>query len=215
MVVVAHGTVAARGLATVEAVVDRLREARPGVAARLCYVDVARPRLGDVLATLDGAAVVVPLLLSSGYHVRRDIPAALAAHPRVPAVLARPLGPDPLLAEALADRLRQAGWDGGGPVVLATAGSREPAAAADVETMAGLLASLLAVPVLPASAHDVPALVRRLSPRPAVASYLVADGQFARRVAAAGALTAAPVGAHPALVQLVLQRYDEAALVPR
>jgi sirohydrochlorin ferrochelatase len=217
LVLVAHGTTAPTGRATVEAVAAYLRLLRPGLPVRLCYVDVLRPRLGEVLGSLAGPTVVVPLLLSTGYHVRHDIPAALSRYPAVRAAVAPALGPDPLLAEALADRLCGAGWRGG-PVVLAAAGSRDPAAACQVAGMADMLGSLIGAPVRPAYAHvsmagvtDVHAVVRRLEPCPAVATYLVADGHFARRIAATGALTSAPIGAHPLLVRLVLRRYDEAA----
>ena len=50
---------------------------------------------------------MVPLLLTDGYHARVDIPAALAPVPR--AVQQPVLGPDPLLADALLRRLREAG----------------------------------------------------------------------------------------------------------
>ncbi|MBK1788958.1 sirohydrochlorin chelatase [Prauserella cavernicola] len=47
--------------------------------------------------------------------------------------------------------------------------------------------------------------------RVAVASWLLAPGLFQRRVAAAGAdVTAEPLGAHPAIIDLVLRRYRDA-----
>jgi sirohydrochlorin ferrochelatase len=213
LVLAAHGTASAAGRATVEAIAARVRLARPSVPVRLCYVDVGSPRRSDVLGRMTGSAVVVPLLLSTGYHVRRDIPAAVSAYPRLRAVITPTLGPDPLLAEALADRLRQAGWRGRRPVVLGAAGSRDPAAASQVAQMAGLLAAFAGVPVHPAAhasgVEDVLAAVRRLDPHAAVSTYLVADGYFASRIAATGALTSAPIGAHPALARLVVRRYDE------
>ena len=215
LVLVAHGTSSPCGLSTVEGVAARVRTARPGLPVSLCYVDVVRPRLSDVLESMLGPAVVVPLLLSTGFHVRRDIPAAVAVGrgPRV--VVAPPLGPDRALAVALADRLREAGHVRG-PVVLAAAGSRDPAAARQVGRMARMLGSYVGETVHAAYAHvsaegeDVRSVVRRLDPRLAVATYLIADGYFARRIATAGTLTSAPIGAHPALVRLVLRRYDGA-----
>ena len=47
----------------------------------------------------------------------------------------------------------------------------------------------------------------------AVAVYLLAEGLFADqiRAAAPGLPVGAPIGAHPAVVELVWRRYDEAA----
>ncbi|MCQ7029814.1 CbiX/SirB N-terminal domain-containing protein, partial [Escherichia coli] len=88
-------------------------------------VDVQPPTVVDVVAGLAAsgqAAVVVPLLLSGGYHVHVDIAGAVAGSART--VAARPLGPDPRLVAVLHDRLLRAGADPGDPltaVVLAAA----------------------------------------------------------------------------------------------
>ncbi len=135
--------------------------------------------------------------------------------------VAAPLGPHPLLADALAARLAEAGWRGGDGVVLAAAGSRAARSAADTEATAALLAARLGVPVLPAyasaAAPTVAEAARTLAARGrrriGVACCFTAPGLFARRTAAdAAALglpVAAPLGAHPALARLVLHRYDE------
>src|SRR5204863_7993278 len=109
------------------------------------------PTVGDVVAGLSATgkpAVVVPLLLSGGYHVHVDIAGAVARASG--AVAARPLGPDPRLAEVLFDRLVAAGADPRDPltaVVLAAAGSSDPRAVADVEDTADLLQRSWAGPV--------------------------------------------------------------------
>ena len=64
-----------------------------------------------------------------------------------------------------------------------------------------------------AAAPDVPAAVAAApaagADRVAIAPYLLAPGHFADRLAAAGAdLVAAPLGAHPAVVELVLDRAE-------
>src|SRR5690606_12328769 len=157
-----------------------------------------------------------------GFHVKHDIPAALAARAARPgrplrAVTAPCLGPHPLLAEALRGRLRAAGYRPGTPVVLAAAGSRDPEAAAGTRRTADLLAARLGgVPVLPAyvtaARPTVPEAVAELCARHrvaatdvAVASCFVAPGWFATRCAeAAPGVVAAPLGAHPALARLLL-----------
>lgn len=233
LVAVAHGSRDPRALRTVTALLDRVRELRPGLDVRLGHIELNEPLLPDTLATLggdDARAVLIPLMLSRGYHVKHDLPqaaaAALAAAPGADIRLAAPLGPHPLLVEALCSRLTEAGWrpeDGtsrSAGVVLAAAGSRDPDSASDVRRTAELLSERLGgVPVVPAyasaAAPTVPAAVGALAARGrhriAVASYFASPGLFATRSAAASPwIAAAPIGAHPALARLLLQRYDDA-----
>ncbi|MEU7184543.1 sirohydrochlorin chelatase [Streptomyces sp. NPDC045470] len=228
LVAVAHGSRDPAALRTVTALLDRVRELRPGLVVRLGHIELNAPLLPDTLAELDGRAVAVPLLLARGHHVGHDIPAALAGAPHLATHLARPLGPHPLLAEALHARLEEAGARRPSAVVLAAAGSRAPESAADTARTARLLSERLGgVPVLPAYASappeggpcgtplSVPAALRALAarghPRPALASCFTAPGRFAAQCAAAApGPAAAPLGDHPALARLVLHRYDQA-----
>ncbi|WP_320776448.1 sirohydrochlorin chelatase [Streptomyces sp. CRN 30] len=221
LVVVAHGSRDPRALSTVRALLDRVRAARPGLRVRLGHIELNEPLLPDTLAALgDTDAVLVPLLLSRGYHVKRDIPELAAASP-VRARIAAPLGPHPLLVDALHGRLAEAGWRRrrGDAVVLAAAGSRDPESAVDTGRTARLLAARLGVPVVPAyastAAPTVPEAVAALTAaghdRVAVASYFTAPGRFATETAAAAPWIAAqPLGTHPAMARLLLHRYDEA-----
>ncbi|HEY5835985.1 MAG TPA: sirohydrochlorin chelatase [Streptomyces sp.] len=222
LVAVAHGSRDPRALWTVQALLDRVRARRPELDVRLGHVELNEPLLDDTLAGLRGDAVLVPLLLGRGHHVKRDLPAALAGAPHVRGVVAAPLGPHPLLAEALDARLAEAGWQAGGQaVVLAAAGSRDPDSAVDTGRTAALLSARLGgVPVLPAYAsaaaptvpEAVAALAARGLRRVAVASYFTAPGLFATQAASAAPwIVAAPLGAHEAMARLVLHRYDEAA----
>ncbi|WP_327283321.1 MULTISPECIES: sirohydrochlorin chelatase [unclassified Streptomyces] len=236
LVAVAHGSRDPRALPAVLALLDRVRELRPRLDVELGHVELNRPLLGDTLRHTSGAAVLVPLLLGRGHHVKRDLPAAAARAAHLETRVAAPLGPHPLLVEALYERLLEAGWtpsaDPGGPgnrgtgcdrgpaVVLAAAGSRDPDSAADTRRTAALLSERLGgAPVVPAyasaAAPTVPDAVRALTARGhhrvAVASYFTAPGRFAAQSAAAApGPAAAPLGDHPALARLVLRRYDEA-----
>ncbi|WP_240677050.1 sirohydrochlorin chelatase, partial [Actinacidiphila soli] len=113
LVAVAHGSRDPEALRTAQALLDRIRAVRPGLPVRLGHIELNEPRLGDTLAGLRGDVVLVPLLLSRGYHVKQDIPQALAGAPHLRGVVAGPLGPHPLLAEALHGRLAEAGWRAG------------------------------------------------------------------------------------------------------
>jgi sirohydrochlorin ferrochelatase len=207
LLLVAHGTASAEGAATTTRLVTAVRAARPAIDVDLCFLDVAAPRLPDAL---DGrATIVVPLLLSTGYHVQSDIPAATMPYATVR--VARHLGPDPLLADALADRLGPLRPDE--QVALVAAGSSRAEAAEEVAEAARLLAARIGRPVRPLTlADDVHAA---LAPGPVrVATYLLAEGQFVTSLQAAvrglGSV-APPIGVHPALVRLVWARYDETA----
>jgi sirohydrochlorin ferrochelatase len=226
LVAVAHGTRDGRDTPAVRALLRRVAALRPGLTVREAYLQFADPLAADSLAAA-GDAVAVPLLLSPGYHVRADLPQAVAAAAtasgRAPARIAAVLGPDPLLTEALVGRLGEAGWVPGDPVVLAAAGSSDPAAIATVRTAGRLLAEATGSPVTAAfAAAAEPSIVRAVADlraahpgRIAVASYLIAAGHFHDLAAAAGAdLVAGPLADHPALARLVLARYD-AALAAR
>jgi sirohydrochlorin ferrochelatase len=231
LVVVAHGSRDPRALNTVRTLLDRVRELRPGLPVHLGHIELNEPLLPDTLASLGaGEAVLVPLLLSRGYHVKRDIP-EMAAKTQVHARVAAPLGPHPLLVEALYARLVEAGWRTrmdeatrrASAVVLAAAGSRDPASKVDTGRTAQLLAERLGVPVVPAyattAAPTVPSAIRALTARGrhriAVASYFTAPGRFATESAeAAPWIASAPLGTHEAMARLILHRYDQSLATP-
>jgi sirohydrochlorin ferrochelatase len=149
--------------------------------------------------------VIVPLLLATGFHATSDI-----AHAAPLATVTAPIGPDRRISAVVVDRLRAAGWRGETPLVLAAAGSAEPAALDDVRTAAAQIADLLDIEVTAAFvAAGEPQLAAVEAT--AVASYLLAPGVFADRVAAhPAAIISAPIGADPQVAAVVLDRYDEA-----
>jgi sirohydrochlorin ferrochelatase len=206
LVVVAHGTASAAGSATTTQLAAAVRAVRPETAVDLCFLDVVAPRLADAIDSRP--AVVVPLLLSTGYHVQSDIPDAVARHPGTR--VARHLGPHPLLVDALMDRLGPLAADGS--VALVGAGSSRPEAAAEIAATGRLLADRLGRPVSVLTlADDVRSALASLPGPVRVATYLLAEGQFVtslRRAAADRATVAEPIGVHPALVELVWRRYD-------
>ncbi|MFJ9948725.1 sirohydrochlorin chelatase [Kitasatospora sp. NPDC091207] len=224
LLAVAHGSRNPAGTATTRALLTRVRALRPELDVRCCFLDLAAPSLPEALGTLSTGepAALVPLLLGSGYHLRVDIPGALAAAARPHVRLAPALGPSPLLAAALADRLAESGRPpGAGPVVLAAAGSSDPAAVADTVRAARLLGRRLGDgrPVVPAylsAARPTPreaveALHAAGHRRVAVATYLLGPGFFADRAAGTAARwSSAPLGPHDALARLVADRYDRA-----
>jgi len=217
LLAVAHGSRDPAAQQTVLSLAGRAGGLAPGIEVRTAFVQHAGPSLAEALAAAGGRPVtVVPLLLSAGYHLGTDIGGA-AGRAGVP--VAAPLGPDPGLVPALADRLRAAGAPAGTPVVLAAAGSTDPRAAGDARNQAALLAAHLQAPALaafasaarPAVGEAVADLAARTGGPVAVASYLLAPGVFHDRLRASGAAwVGAPIGDHPAVAGLVLERFRAA-----
>ena len=200
LVIAAHGSADARFADVVESLAARVRRLRPGIDVRIGYLDHGPPSIADVT---DETSVVVPLLLASGYHVRIDVPAQAPS-----AVVTSAVGPDPRLAQALADRLTEAGYDGRSPVALAAAGSSDARALDDVRAMAAQLADLLGVAVSTAFVSAGSPQLSEVRPR-VVASYLLAPGAFHDAVTVVGAdVVSEPIGDHPAVADIVLSRYD-------
>ena len=220
LLAVAHGSKDPAAKATITALAREVHRFAPMLNVRVAFIQHAEPSLDDELSAAGENAVIVPLLLSTGYHLATDIAgAASAAGARV----AGPLGPDTLLVTALASRLGEAGVPDGTPVVLAAAGSSDPAAQRDAERQAELLAERLEVPVtaafLSAAQPTVAAAVAELAAREqrevAIASYLLAPGHFQDQLQYAGARwVTAPLGGHPAMAGLVIDRYRTAAKEP-
>ena len=192
LVGVAHGSRDPAAQETVRALLGAVRERRPDLDVRVAFVQNAAPDLPSVLAGAGPGAVVVPLLLSRGYHVAVDIGRATAD---AGAAVARPLGPDAALASALDDRLTEAGARRHAPAVLAAAGSSDPDAVEDVEAQARLLGARRGGPVVAAYAtgrsptvdEAVTALLAEHAAPVAVAPYLLAPGHFARVIAGTAA----------------------------
>ena len=248
LVAVAHGSRDPRAAATVTELLSAVRaraprRGLPGLDVRAAFLDHCAPSLpqalGSVPAASDSAArepaVVVPLLLTAAYHSKADIPAQLAAaaaaRPGLDVVCAGTLGPHPLLLAALERRLREAGAAAGDAglartgVVLAAAGSSDPAANATIAELAarwarerGWRAVLpgYASAAGPRPADSVRALRDGGAERVVVATYLLAPGYFADKIrdaaldAGADAVSAA-LGAAPEVADVVLDRYLAAA----
>ncbi len=210
----------------------------PGTSVRVGYLEGDEANLATVLADLDEtqdegapAAVVVPLIAGPDPQVSTALQDAVTAS-GVSVTFTDPLGPHPLLAEALHVRLAEAGLaradrirllsvitaaDG---VIVVTTGGAEAVQAAGITAV--LLASRLAVPVVPAAlgetsggtpgVSDAVAQLREAgASRPALAPCLIGPEAGSHLLADAaaeiGAECAEPLGAHPAVAKLVSLRY--------
>lgn len=237
LLAISHGTSSPAGQAAVADLVDAVARALPDVTVRLGHVDVQQP---DVAASLDALpagqpVVIVPLLLSAGYHVRVDLIAQTAGRDGV--VIAPALGPDPRLVDALVARLDPLAPAPGDAIVLAVAGSSDDRANDDCRETARMLGARLdrevAVGFLAAADPRLDAAVAAAvsagARRVVVADYLLAPGYFHDlAVRLAGAAPVAPPllraddppdagpdarasAARSSLVDLVVDRYRAAA----
>ena len=214
----------------------------PGATILAGYLEGSVRSLAGMLAAAgpDGTpptqpSVIVPLL--AGPHPRSEaaITSAVAAAQSQMILRTAPLGPHPLIAEALHARLAEAGLARAsrtrgltisspvnGIIVLADRGE-EAAQAAGVAAV--LLSSRLAVPAAPASLGDQAGLdgaiarlhaagAARLAIAPCVIGPENDPGELAAACAASGAQRAQVLSAHPAISKLVAMRYG-AALADR
>ncbi|MBM7829952.1 sirohydrochlorin ferrochelatase [Agromyces cerinus] len=230
---ISHGTASPDGQAAVQRLIDavevsttaRSAPAAAPAAVRLGHVDVQQPDVAATLGALPPSmpAVVVPLLLSAGYHVHVDLRREIEAVADRQVRLAAALGPDDRLVEVLSRRLDEAGASPDDRVVLAVAGSSDVRAVDDCRDMGERLATALGAPVAvgflsaaePRLADAIAAVRADGGGRRVVAaSYLLAPGYFQDLAAAAGAdlLTEpllTPDDAPKELVDVVLDRFAE------
>ena len=210
LVTVAHGTRHTPGNEVARTLTAQAGS-RLGLASTCSYVELCAPLFADVVVGSAEPTVVVPLLLSTGHHLRHDLPSAVAAAPGAVS-LGPSLGPDPLLAEAQVARLVAAGARPGQPAVMVAAGSNDPLAMRDLTRAAVLLEAAWGGPVELATlgGHGIrPSEVVRHGT--AVSPYLLAEGHFAQRTrseCASADVVAAVIGPHERVVDLVVQRAE-------
>ena len=224
-----------------ERVADVAAASCHGAEVRIGFLRGNRDHLDEVLADLvsqEGtlAGVVVPLMPFPNPEVDQAISESVAAA-EAPLLIADPLGPHPLLAEALHARLADVGLaraarvgrisivtetaaDG---VVVGAVGGEEAVQAAEV--VAVLLASRLTTPVAaasltdPASIKDAATRLRQAVPRVALAPCMVGPELTSGTLEAIAALTSTdcspPLGSHPAVGKLVAIRYGAALADPQ
>ncbi|MEH1165051.1 uroporphyrinogen-III C-methyltransferase [Micromonospora sp. CPCC 205539] len=241
LVIVGHGTRSAAGVDQFAALVERVRRRGSVGDVEGGFIELSRPPLTEAVGALVArghrALVALPLVLTGAGHGKGDIPAAMGReqqrHPGLSYRYGRPLGPHPLLHDALEQRIDAAlnGADRAGTwVALIGRGSTDPDANAEVAKVARLLwegrgYAGVEPGFISLAEPSVPAVLDRLrrlgARRIVVAPYFLFAGVLPDRIVAQAADFAA---AHPdldvrvadligdcdELADLVLERHAEA-----
>ncbi|MEU4473353.1 uroporphyrinogen-III C-methyltransferase [Micromonospora sp. NPDC023888] len=226
LVIVGHGTRSAAGVDQFAALVERVRRRGDVGDVEGGFIELSRPPLTDAVGALVArghrALVALPLVLTAAGHGKGDIPAAMAReqerHPGLTYRYGRPLGPHPLVHDALEQRIDAAlaapdradapltGADRAGTwVALIGRGSTDPDANAEVAKVARLLwegrgYAGVEPGFVSLAQPSVPAVLERLrrlgARRIVVAPYFLFAGVLPDRIVAQSAEFAA---AHPDL----------------
>ena len=156
------------------------------------FFDHNRPTLQEVVDGLphhERDVVIVPMLLSSAFHTKADVPAAISAltsNRRI--ITTNPVGSVFALAVTAAAELE-------GPIVLGHSGTSDPVAQADLQTLAADLAALrgsaVTIGYVTQAQPDVTAAINS-SGATGVLCYTLWPGMFTDRVHAAAAEAGLP-----------------------
>lgn len=216
LLLVAHGTRKQRGVSLIGDLAAQVSETLDQ-PVHVAFVDVLGPTPTELLdAALDRPTVLVPAFLARGYHVTSDIPAHVEASGHRDVTVTRSLGPDPQLVRVLVDRLIESGWRPDDSVILAAAGTSDPAAIRDLHTTATWLSAMVGSRVElafaatgePRVAEAVATMRQRGRGRVVVASYLLSEGLFQDRLRDSGAdVVTDPLGTHPGVARLIINRF--------
>ncbi|WP_084497531.1 sirohydrochlorin chelatase [Nocardia amamiensis] len=232
LIAVAHGSRDPRSAATVSAVVAAVAAVRPDIDVRTAFLDLTAPSVEQVVDSVAAQghthAAVTPLLLGSAFHARVDLPGLLATararHPQLRLTQADVLGADALLIDALRDRVlaaRDAEQSADRRIGVAVAAVGSSSAAANARTAevsarlaarTGWLTEICFATTEPSVAEAVSRLRARGADHVLVAPWFLAPGLLTDRLvgAAPHVIHADVLGAHPALTDVILDRYQAA-----
>jgi sirohydrochlorin cobaltochelatase len=235
LLLVAHGSVCARSALEMDVLAGLVQRSLPGVAVDSGYLEMAQPAAGlvadDLVARGCRRVAVLPLMLLGAGHAKSDIPAvvqeARSRHPGVEFPFGAPLGVSRVPVELLGKAVVSSGG-AGLPLLVVARGTSDPDANADACKAARLVAEWTGAPfayvgfsgVTGPSVGEAAAVFSRLGfDRLAVAWWYLCHGKLiergradlARFAAQSGVeiVDAGHLGPRPALVPLVLERYQQ------
>ncbi len=226
LILTAHGSADPRSSAVAHALAGRMRRLRPRLDVRVAFLERTDPGLSEVLADVAerrAHAVVVPMLLASGYHAGVDIPSAIEAS-GASVQQSDVLGEDPALINLLRMRLAEAGLSPDDPelgVIVAAVGSSRDTANDRTASVGDALRTgtrwagvevAFATGPHPTLGEATEHLVARGASRLVVAPWFLAPGRITDRLAKqAGELgipMIQPLGSHNLVAATLLDRFD-------
>ena len=117
VVLLGHGSIRESANVEIREMWAMMQAQLPELDIRGSFVEVAEPALEQVIEQLAAEEIewiiIVPMFLTRGNHLSNGIPRILEAvgekYPHIQIDLTQHLGADPLLAEIIKNRLREAG----------------------------------------------------------------------------------------------------------
>ena len=117
VVLLGHGSIREEANKEVRAMWDMMQDELPELEISGCFVEVAEPTMEQEIDRLAAEGfhriVIVPMFLTRGQQLSNGLPRILEAmrqkYTQIQIDLTRHLGIDPLLAEIIKNRLREAG----------------------------------------------------------------------------------------------------------
>lgn len=107
LVLFAHGSRDPEWVLPFKKLQRQVAERLPDTEVRLAFLEIMKPSLVEVLTDLDAkgtlAIRVVPVFLGYGGHLKKDLPALVAAaKPKAQVTIDAPVGEEPEVIEAIA-----------------------------------------------------------------------------------------------------------------
>lgn len=212
VILLGHGSRDPRASDALRAFVDVMPEHGVQFTTHAAFLDHNRPTLQEVVNALpagEADVVVVPMLLSTAFHAKSDVPQAIAElQTRRRVRTTQPIGAVRALAASAAATLQ-------GPIVLGFSGTSDRRAREDLETLAAELAaergSDVAVGYLTQAQPDVATAISSISAQ-GVVCYTLWPGMFTDRITSAATAAGIPCTAalwqNPLLAHAVIEVVD-------
>lgn len=222
VILLAHGSPDPRAAVATHALAARVQE-RIGARVVAAFIDHSEPDVTGAAQQLaaegETVALVIPAFLSRAFHVRVDVPRAVADAREASGIdlgISPPLGLEPEWRAAIEPQLPD------GPLVLATAGTSSASAQKDLIDYAAAWSTQRGAEVLVAYASqaqpDVPTAIADLEQRTqgsvSVASLVLFDGLLPDRIreAAGKRPCSLPLDRSAGLEDVIVRRYRECGL---
>lgn len=219
VILCAYGSPTLAGRSALGSLINAVRREAPHFDVVDAYLDTQQPHLTDVIRSVSGPKIVVPLILGYDRAVQQAIVDGLD-EPSDDVTLTPPVGPDWVLAELGVRRLIEAGAKPGDTILLAVDDADSDRAMSEVSKAARLLSAVWGGRVHIGAIHGTKApladaldVARAYNQRVVVSLYALAATAAANSIGRLGAdvVTAPLLNAglpEPRLIALVLSRIN-------